>query len=465
MNGRKLALLVAILMVGGAVEGTFDARNHFRFGPQGCHLRGGRFDGPSFAFEEERQVAVPAGIALRLENAHGRVTVSAGPAGNVRVRLHKQVFAQDETKAREFSQRVVLKTDLQGTALAVGTNRQELERGDDGEVGLESTFDVEVPADTRVVVANEHGQVTVRGVQSADLDTSHEDLEVEHIQGDAKLNIEHGETHVLGVGGALSLHGRHGNASVREVAGKLSVDMEHGDLEVAQAGATEVRLNHGQAKLSQLTGGLRFGGEHAEVEADDVTGDANVETAHKDVKLHDVKGNARVKVQHGGVDMADVTGSATIDAAFNDVSLVRVAGRVDVKLEHGGLRAERLLGGGRVSASGEDVSLEGFKGAFEITTQRAGVRLVPDGPIVESLRVETKNGNINLVVPAGSQFDVHADARFGEVHADDIAGMSVTSSGDDRLRARVGAGGVTVTLTSEHGDVRLEGRSTQARSE
>ena len=129
MNGRKLALLIVILAMGGALEGAFDARRHFQFGPSGCRLRGNHFDGPSFAFEEERQVAVPAGVALRLENAHGRVTVAAGASGTVRVRLHKQVFAPDETQARQYSQRIVLRAELQATTLAVGTNRRDLDHG------------------------------------------------------------------------------------------------------------------------------------------------------------------------------------------------------------------------------------------------------------------------------------------------------------------------------------------------
>src|SRR6185295_12811273 len=100
-------------------------------------------------------------------------------------------------------------------------NRCDLDHGLDDELGFESTFDLEVPADTRVVVANEHGQVTVRGVQSAELETTHDDMEVEHVQGDAKLSVEHGAIRVLAIGGGLTLHDRHGDVTVREVGGRL----------------------------------------------------------------------------------------------------------------------------------------------------------------------------------------------------------------------------------------------------
>ena len=128
MSARKLFLLLAILLMGGALEGAFNLRGHMVFGPQGCHLRGDAFDGPYFDYADERRLETPAALALRVDNAFGRVQVSPGAAGFVLVKLHKRVYTREEGRARGLSQRVELRTKLEGQALQVTTNREELER-------------------------------------------------------------------------------------------------------------------------------------------------------------------------------------------------------------------------------------------------------------------------------------------------------------------------------------------------
>lgn len=463
MSGRKLFLLLGILMLGGALEGAFTLRGHMVLGPQGCNVRGDAFEGPYFDYADERRLETPAALQLRVDNTFGRVQVTAGASGSVQVKLHKRVYTREEARAKSLSQRVELRTQLAGPSLQVTTNRGELER-DLRDEGLATDLELQVPADTVVTVVNEHGEVDVRGVQSAELQTAFDGLRAEHIAGDLRLSVRHGETHVDGVGGALTLQARHGDVSVQKV-GALTADVEHGDIDVNGAGASELQLKFGNATLQGLSGPLKLTGEHAGLEASDVAGNATVETAYREVKLSGVKGDVRVKLQHGGLDVSDVTGTLTAEASYDDVELRRVAGRVELTLEHGGLQAEDLTGGGRLKVSGEDVQLTGFKGAFEIQVQRAGATLEPAGPLDEPLTVQTQNGDIKLRVPAGSRFDVEATARFGEVHSDDVDGLSVKSSGEDRLSARVGAGGAAVTLSAEHGDVQLEGRAGEARGE
>ena len=53
-------------------------RGHLELGPSGCRVHPGRFSGPSFSFEEQRQLELPAGGAVRLTNAFGSVSVRGG---------------------------------------------------------------------------------------------------------------------------------------------------------------------------------------------------------------------------------------------------------------------------------------------------------------------------------------------------------------------------------------------------
>ena len=116
-----------------------------------------------------------------------------------------------------------------------------------------------------------------------------------------------------------------------------------------------------------------------------------------------------------------------------------------------------------MKAAGDDVSLEGVagrrrrgRGARRPSTSRRAAR----SP--SASRSATTNGGIRLEVPAGSRFDLEAEARRGDVDVD-VPGLSVTRSGNAaRSAARVGGGGSLVKLSAD-GDVDRRGATASDR--
>ena len=145
MSARKIGLLILLLGFGAAIETAWQVRGDWHIGPEGCRVIGGRFYGPSHAFEQAAERALPAGEAPRLEvrNAFGGVRVTAGAPGVVKVKLRKVVFLPTEEKARAFADRVELRLSGEGARVKVGTNRDEISRGED--VGLETHLEIEAP--------------------------------------------------------------------------------------------------------------------------------------------------------------------------------------------------------------------------------------------------------------------------------------------------------------------------------
>jgi len=75
VSARKIGFLLLVLGFGAVVETAWQVRGDVRIGPEGCRVIRGRFYGPSYAFEQSAERALPAGEAPRLEvrNAFGRV--------------------------------------------------------------------------------------------------------------------------------------------------------------------------------------------------------------------------------------------------------------------------------------------------------------------------------------------------------------------------------------------------------
>lgn len=453
MKARKIGLLVLILCFGAMTEISYNVRNELSFGPTGCRVLSGKFYGPSFDFESEERHAVSAPVSVEIDNAFGGVRVESGETGEIRLALRTVVFLPTEEQARSFASQVELRTEDLGSTVKVATNRRAVAR-DRAEVGFETHLELVVPPDTAVRVRNEHGAVTVVDVASADVESSYEALRVERIAGGVKLRSRHGDILVSAVQGSLSLHSRHGNVELEDVVGPSTLEVERGNVTGTRLGTTELELSSGNLTAEQLSGDLRVKATHARIFASDVTGDADVATSYRDVDLRRVGGEARVKADRGRVHLEAVAGAARAVTSYDSVSLNDMAGPVEVEVSHGGVEAEGLMAGASIKSAGDDVLITRFKGPLVVEARRGDVELVPDGPVTETISVSAPHGGISLQVTPGSSFELEILAALDRIDAD-VPGLSVTESGPRKLLGRVGAGGPSVELRAERGEVRL----------
>jgi DUF4097 and DUF4098 domain-containing protein YvlB len=461
MKAAKIGLLLLILGFGGVIEAAFAVRNHIGIGPAGCRVIRGRFYGPSFTFDapDERQ-PVPAATAVEVENAFGGVRMIQGMPGEVRISLRKVVFRQTEEAARAFADRVHVEKALTGAVLRIATNRRELEGGPD-DVGFETHLEIAVPPDTPVKVQVEHGRVDVADAARAEITNSYEPVRVERVKGPVTLDSRHGDVSVAEVAGTLSLLARHGDVTVQDVQGASTATVEHGSVSVTRLAGLTLNVRHSDVKANDIRGDLEVHGEHTGIEARGVSGRAVLTTSFGGVVAEKVTGELRVKSERGSVEATDVSGAVFVEASFDDVVLTRIAGPVDVAVEHGGLEARGLDKGARVRVAGDEVVLEDFRGPVDVEAQRAGIQLVPAAALVEPVTARATHGAIHLRVPRDSRIDLEVAAERGEVQVD-VPGLVLTRLESTRASGKLGGGGNRVSLTADHGDVRVEGSAAVA---
>ncbi len=463
MKARKLLFLVFLLTLGAAVETAWRVRAHVELGPLGWRVLGGRFYGPSFTFEDDKVESVAAGGTVAVTNEFGGVKVSRGEGKDVRVHLRKVVYVPTEAAARALADRVKLASDVDGQGLRLSTNRGDLDRdGTFADVGLETHFEVTVPAGVAVRVKNDHGRIDVADVARADVDGSFEPITVERVDGDATVQGRHGDIQVSSVGGSLTLSARHGDVEVRDTVGRASLDVEHSDtVKVDRVGGLTLTVKHGDVEAATIRGSAEIKGEHSSVKLTGVTGTARVDTSFDDVHVADVEGDAEVKTEHGAIEASKIKGAVRAEASFDGISLAEIGGHADAKVDHGGVSARGLAKGATIVATGDDVTVERFHGSVRIESSRGGVRAVPGGPLTEPLWVKAEHGSITVQVPAASRFDLAASARPGNVEVN-LTDFSATEKSASKAAGRVGGGGAAVVLDVEHGDITVEPREVEA---
>jgi hypothetical protein len=452
VSGRRIGLLLLILVMGGAVDAAWFLRQNVGVGASGCRVVGGRFYGPSFSFDAQDRRPLGEGATVEVENAFGTVRVVQAAAPELHVALRKVVYRDHEASARTFADRIRLQVES-GATLRVATNRQELERSDP-DIGFETHLEVAVPRGTSVVVRNEHGRVEVTDVAAADVSGSFETVRVERVAGQAEVRARHADVAVSDVAGRLSLSSRHGDVDVHDVPQGGTIDVEHGDISLLRVGAVTVKATHGSLTAQDVRGHLEVHGVHTAVDADDVDGRATIETSYDPVELRRVSGEVRLKVEHGGISAAEIDGPLTAEGSYENVELERVTGPLDVRVQHGGLRASDVQKGGRVGVLGGAVVIERFAGPLEIDAQRSTVELLPAGALTEPLLARTTFGDIRLRVPDGSRMLLEAVSSGGELTVD-VPGLAVTREAGGRAKGTLAGGTNPVRLFAEHGGVEV----------
>lgn len=371
MSARKIGFLILILLFGAVVEVAWNVRdNRYSFGPEGLRVLGGRFYGPSFEFEEtaERSLGTDGATEVEVRNAFGEVRVVPGD-GPVQVRLRKVVFQPTEEKARAFAERVEIEIREEEGRLRIGTNREEVERGE--KVGFETHLEVQVPPETTTRVRNEHGAVDVRGVASARVHSAFEDVRVEQVLGDVTVDARHGGVEVADLGANLTLESRHGNVEVRGVTGQVEVDVQHGSLSVREAGGLKARVSYGDAVAESVAGDVSIHARHAGARASNVTGQVDVETSYADIRVDGAGGPIQARVTHGDAHLSPrVPITRAIDASASDggITLDVPEGsrfELDAESTHGEVNVDVPGLEARATGDGEPARASGSVGGGE----------------------------------------------------------------------------------------------------
>lgn len=275
----------------------------------------------------DRTLKVTGAVDLSVQGGSGRIRVQPGAAGSVRVEARLRagngwfVRGDVEGRLRKIEQNPPI--EQQGNTIRIGRFADpELARD------ISISYDVTVPADTKVAARCGSGSIIIGAVKGA----------VEASNGSGGIEV----------GGAASLEARTGSGSIRAeaIAGPLSAHSGSGGITVNQSGPGEVSVSAG-------SGSVRVSG---------VNGPAHISTGSGGI---DVEGRPA-----GPWTVSAASGSVTVamppDAAF-DVDAHSSSGSVSSThpvTMTGTIERHRLMG--KVRGGGPIVKVSTSSGSIRI---------------------------------------------------------------------------------------------------
>lgn len=245
------------------------------------------------------------------------------------------------------------------------------------------------------------------------------------------------------------------------------------NIEVPRGASIDARGRLGDFDIRDISGQVEIYSDNAGVRLDNIGGNVKVDLRKSDiVRAIGIRGDIEIKGRGEDVELENIAGTVTVNGGYSgtlqlrnlakpvrytgpssDFQFERVPGEVRSTISN--LTMTNVVGPGRVNSSkAKDVQISDFTQSLEISLDRGNVELRPGRLPLSKIDVTTKQGEIDMSIPAQAKFDLKATAARGDVTNDYGDALRVDSSGrrGQMLLGAVGAG-PAITLNSSRGGI------------
>jgi DUF4097 and DUF4098 domain-containing protein YvlB len=296
---------------------------------------GGHFGQNNYSYEDRIEQAFPANGSLKIVCDHGNINVNASDDNNVRVMIHKKVWADNQGKADSVNGSSKPSLEINGSSVVLNANTQA-----GGNNDVEEDMDVFLPKKADVTLATRRGDVNIVSRDGL--------LNISHQQGTANFEDINGDVNVAGekitvrasrIQGNLKVEGRVTELTAESISGNATLNGDsYEEVRISKVGKTlgfksyrtdlefaglagDFDMSSDDLRASNVTGPVRLITRSKTIHLDDVSGDVRIENTNGDVEVHAAKlGNYDVRNHHG-----DVTLTLPSKSAFS----------VDARTQHG----------------------------------------------------------------------------------------------------------------------------------
>jgi len=371
-----------------------------------------------------------SGGRVSVEHAFGELTLRTHAGNDVRVRA--TIRSSDEALGRQI--RIV--TETNGSGVTVRTDYPE---GRIPNVSFSVDLAVVVPTKAVLAASNRFGSIDAQGLHTgASIENRQGSITFHGNLGRHTVTNSFGSIEANGNTGDLTLVNANGSVSVRKLDGALTVTNRFGSISATdvQRDATLTNAN-GSVEASDIGGRLQVTNAFGSVKASTVRGDADVTTTNARVDLSNVTGGAKITNSFGNVSARSIRGNVTAQSSNGNVTLKDIGGNAGVTSTFGSVFVEGVTGGVSVANANGAISVKGLRGGG-----------------CQPLSLKTNFSPIEVVLPAGANYDVDARTSFGQVRSDFPVTTRTFTEGT--LAGTLGRGNCRMDLTNANGNITIE---------
>lgn len=184
--------------------------------------------------------------------------------------------------------------------------------------------------------------------------------------------------------------------------------------------------------------------------------DPEIVTSNGAVAISETQGKCHLSSSNGTIRAERVNGPCEIGTSNGGIAVTDCRGSFHLTSSNGRIECASLCGPIRAWTSNGEVQCKHFDGSVTVTTSNSGIHLERTAPPngQDEIRCQTSNGNIRLILPEGSDFDLDSHTSNGTIQSE-FALVKTRPGSKQALQGRSGKGGAIVSLSTSNGSIHL----------
>jgi hypothetical protein len=250
-SNRNFAIRLTLALSLLAAANAASAAASMQWWGDGAIVAEGRF---------ERSLNVSGAVDLEVKTNWGSIAVRTGDSSKVQVVGLIKVRRFSTSEAQSLVKQIEANPPIRqtGSTIVIGFDQSWEDQETRNRVGI--SYELVVPASTRVRAGTGSGSVTVDGVAGGlDSSTGSGSITLANIGGEARAHTGSGGISINGVKGQLRASTGSGSIRGTGVAGGITASTGSGEIELQQvsAGNVEVSTGSGSIELEGIRGAIR----------------------------------------------------------------------------------------------------------------------------------------------------------------------------------------------------------------
>ena len=270
------------------------------------------------------------------------------------------------------------------------------------------------------------------------------EVTAEAAQKDFKERDELNQTYQLGPGTRVEV------SSIRGPVEISNSDSTTAEVQIIRTARTPADLEHHKIEVEQTSNSLVVRG----VREPEGRGD-NIRVNHKVVLKLPRRVDLSVSSISGWIKVGDIDGQTHVSSISGSANIGNVGSKLQVKSISGSLQVGNVGAEADVSSISGNVRLGQVNDSLEVSSVSGGVSVTLTSLDPQGIRIRSISGSVEIGFKSDVNADFSAEHISGQVY---LEMPNVTRDSDDKssnVRARIGAGGTPITISSVSGNIRL----------
>ena len=240
-------------------------------------------------------------------------------------------------------------------------------------------------------------------------------------------------------------------SSIRGSVEITNTDSSTAEVQIIRTAKNRADLDYHKIEVVQTANGLVVRG----IQEPEDRRRRNVQVNHHVILKLPRRIELAVTSVSGSLRSGDVEGLANVSSISGSVNLGNVGGNLQANSISGHLEAGNIGGEAHVNSVSGDVRLGQVNGVLDVTSVSGSLRAALANLSPRGIQIKSVSGSIELAFKGEINADFNAEGVSGQVY---LEVPNVNRDGDvksSNVRARIGAGGTPITISSVSGNIRL----------